>query len=116
MPKLNGRDPKVPQGETNPRHFIMIPVGTGNRYCRNCKYLESVYPVETYCRVFDVDLSKSARFGPERCPQCRDAEKLIQITKEVAQKQGEDAAFFKAQGVAECRRASDLSMMMMGQR
>ena len=72
MPKLNGKAPRVLEGEKNPRHFIMIPVGTGNQYCCNCEHIN----VES-CRIFGVGLKVNSRLGPERCSACRAAEKSL---------------------------------------
>jgi len=92
MPKLNGRSLRVLKGEKNPRHFIMIPVGTGNQFCRNCKHLTAS---AEYCTVFPDHLKVHPRFGAERCVTCREAEHLIQKTKEAAQKEGANGAFFR---------------------
>ncbi len=71
-------------GEKNPRHQIVILVGTGNQYCRNCEHLVAAMPDanEGYCAVFKIDrapivLKYNDRFGLERCPQCRNAEKEL---------------------------------------
>ena len=91
MPKLNGKAPRVLEGEKNPRHFIMIPVGTGNQYCCNCEKLN----VDS-CRIFGIGLKFNHRFGAERCPACRAAEKSLFDAKQEAKQSGEEAAFFKS--------------------
>jgi hypothetical protein len=112
VPKLNGKDPKVLQGERNPRHFIMIPVGTGNQYCCNCEHLATALNTSA-CRVFKETLTVNHRLGPERCAQCREAEKLIQTTKEAARKKGEDTAFYKSQEGEQWRRGSNLGIQAL---
>lgn len=54
-------------------------------------------------------LEHNAKFGPVRCPQCIEAERLIQIIKEGAHKDGVDAAFYQANSVRE-RKSSQLNM------
>ena len=112
MPKLNGKGLRVLRGEKNPRHFIMIQVGTGNQYCRNCDHLATALNTPA-CRIFNETLSVNARLGPERCAQCREAEKLIQETKMTAKKDGEDAAFFKSQEGEQWRRGSNLGIQAL---
>jgi hypothetical protein len=92
MSKVNGRGPKVLKGESNPRHYIMIPVGTGNKYCCNCNHF---CIAQSLCGIFMENLKMSHGFGAERCYRCIDAERLIQETKNNSMKDGEDAAFFR---------------------
>ena len=107
MPKLNGKSPRVLRGETNPRHFIMIAVGTGNQYCRNCDHYGKM---QNICDIFLENLKINPRLGPERCQKCREAEKLVQSTKEAARKDGSDAAFYKSQEGEQWRRGSNLGI------
>lgn len=100
---------KVMPGEKNPRRNIIIQIGTGNRFCTNCKYLGTHLHLNTddhYCRIFSdpiksgsvVDLKENARFGPERADVCRAAEKLIQGIKDISRKEGENDAYRKQIG------------------
>lgn len=105
MPKLKGKNPRILEGDNNPRHYIMIPVGTGNQFCCNCKHIGSqAHDDARYCRIF-TDQSEShapillkinPRLGPERCPQCREAERALFESKQSAHKEGENSAFFKS--------------------
>jgi hypothetical protein len=99
MPKIKGREPRVLKGESNPRHYIMIPVGTGNQYCCNCEHIGSHLHLQQdnkYCRIFShspIDgkiesLRENPRRGPERCDKCREAEHFIHILRESAIKEG----------------------------
>lgn len=94
MPKLKGKNPRILDGDNNPRHYIMIPVGTGNQFCRNCAHLSMLQ--DPSCQVFNEKLAINARLGPERHPKCRESEKLLFEAKQEARKEGEDAAFFKS--------------------
>jgi hypothetical protein len=112
MVELKGKDPRYLKGDTNPRHLIMIAVGTGNKYCRNCDYLylpKFLHPALSKCVIFKEPLKVDDRLGCERCQSCRDAERLIQETKQVARKEGEDIAFFRANGTRE-RKSDQLNM------
>lgn len=95
MPRLkNGRSPRVLKGEYNPRHYIMIAIGVGNQYCRNCDHLSTINDIHL-CSVFKERLAASLRFGPERCPQCRAAEKSLFDAKQDARKAGAEESFLK---------------------
>jgi hypothetical protein len=94
------------KGKNNPRHFIIIPVGTGNQFCRNCSHLSATGKC---CSIFPIYLKQHPRFGPQRCNECRAAEHRIQEIKEASQKDGEDAAFFKDN----CNRERKSSVLKM---
>ena len=103
MPKINGRKRRVLEGEYNPRHYIMIQVGTGNRYCRNCRYLLTSITSSHYCGIFSdnktidghIELKAHPHYGSLRCQECLEAEKMIQEIKDAAKKEGEDTAFYR---------------------
>jgi hypothetical protein len=100
MPKLNGREPRVLKGDNNPRHFIMIRVGSGNKFCCNCVHL--IKSIPRSCGVFKdtdgdgpLELNNDPHRGAERCSQCRDAEHLIHENKEIARKEGREETFYR---------------------
>lgn len=89
MPKTESAAKKYAR---NPRHKIIVMIGTGNQYCRNCDHYGQM---QNMCGVFLENLKVNPRFGAERCSRCREAEHVIQEMKQEAQKLGEDAAFFR---------------------
>jgi hypothetical protein len=113
MPRIYGRGPKVLPGEHNPRHYIMIPVGTGNQYCCNCDHIINSSDKKQYCGVFfmpgtyqGITLGGNPRLGPERCTQCRAAEKTLVDAKEACRHEGENTSFYKATDGASCVKSS----------
>jgi hypothetical protein len=95
---------KVMKGEHNPRYYILLPVGAGNVYCRNCEQLRPTGPSDWICNVFtdkiggipsSVILNVSERFGPTRCKQCKDAAAALQTVKEECRKEGADGEYYR---------------------
>lgn len=105
MPKLKEKAPRVANGEHNPRHYIMIPVGTGNKYCRNCSFLRSsVTNGAQGCFIFGhggagnpgyKELKIHKYYGAERCQPCLDAERSIYELKKSAAADGENTAMIR---------------------
>lgn len=107
MPKLVGKERRVKRGENNPRHFIIIPVGTGNQYCCNCEYCDKE---QKLCAIFRESLAEHGTRGVERCSKCRQAEHLIQVKKDEARQEGMNAGFYRSQEGSPCGIKSSLEM------
>lgn len=107
MPKLIGKERRVRRGENNPRHFIIIPVGTGNQYCCNCEYCDKERKL---CAIFREPLAENSTRGFERCQKCRQAERLVQAKKDEARNEGMNAGLYKAQEGSSCGIKSSLEM------
>ena len=96
--------PKVRKGEHNPRYYIILPVGVGNLYCRNCEHLMNITGNDFLCNIFfdegckiktHVPLKFSDRFGPVRCQQCKDAGAELQRVKEECRKEGANGEYYR---------------------
>lgn len=105
---------RMSKGDRNPRHFILIQVGTGNQYCRNCEHLLELMG-NNYCRVFKNDsgeclkINSSSRFGAIRCGLCLAAEKAVENIKEEARREGHDAALYKVSNALESRKSGGIN-------
>ena len=91
MPKKSRT--KIARGEHNPRHFILLPIGVGNMYCRNCDGLDEDDDGEGYCRIFldeekEYTQLKRAHYGSVRCDKCKAAEKDLEKLKQQCREDG----------------------------
>lgn len=82
--------------ERNPRHKIVVTIGTGNEYCTSCPKLTPSGNLSVpMCEQFRKTLEVKYR-GPARCDDCRQAEKDLLEIKNLSRKEGSDVAFFRA--------------------
>jgi hypothetical protein len=87
--------PKV--SNRNPRHLIVVEIGSGNKYCSICPMQDNPTTSnnQAYCLLIGKYL-KNGMYGPARCEECLAAEKRLEDIRQSCRKEGETAAYYRA--------------------